>query len=124
MHYGATYAPYTNFYPYTLPLSYLSLPNLYLSCINSSAMHHSVPNAPHVSLINIHDTSNPSPSPYPPELQISTSHLPTSHPSKECKNYTCWPLGVFALYLHGVLIVCLKSGIWGWGSAPCMSNKK
>ena len=33
--------------------------------------------------------------------------------SKECKNYTCWLLGV-----------CQKRGIWGWWGAPCMSNKK
>ena len=27
-------------------------------------------------------------------------------------------------YLRGVLIVCQKRGIWGWGGAPYMSNKK
>ena len=79
MHYGAPHAPYTNPYPHTLPLSHLSHPNLYLSCINSSAMHHSAPHAPHVSLINIHDTSNPSPSPYPPgapNLTLPSPHIP------------------------------------------------
>ena len=60
---------------------------------------------------------------FPPHI-IQPDDQSKTKKSKECNNYTCWLLGVFGSYLHGVLIVCQKRGIWGWGGAPCMSNKK
>ena len=62
--------------------SCLTHTNLDLGCITHSAMHYSTPHAPHVSLIIIDDTSNPSPSPYPPGApNFSPSPLRTSHPT-------------------------------------------
>ena len=44
------------------------------------------------------------------QIIISAIMAKMKKKSKECKNYTCW--------LLGVLIVCQKRGIWGWGVPP------
>ena len=67
----------------TLPPSCLTHTNLDIGCITHSAMHYSAPHAPDVSLINIDDTSNPSPSPYPPgapNLPFDPPHIPPIPP--------------------------------------------